>query len=432
MTTWLVAPGGPLKGEIQAPGDKSVSHRAAILTALATGDSRIENYLEAEDTMATLAALGALGVKWRRLGEGMFEVSGAGLAGLQAPAADLNCGNSGTAMRLLAGALAAQPFASRLVGDASLSRRPMERILEPLRAMGANIKAEAGFPPLSIGPAKLKPIDYRLPVASAQVKSCLLLAGLCSGVEVRIGEPVPTRDHSERMLRHLGAGVEFGDGCIRLPAGQQLRGCKISVVGDLSSALFFLVAALLCPGSDLRVCGVGLGRARTGAIEALRDMGAQLETYNRRETGGEPVADLRARHSSLSAIELDGRDAASMIDEYPLIFVAAAAARGRSRFTGLGELRHKESDRLASMAQALAALGVRCRVEGDDMEIEGGSIAGGAVDALGDHRVAMSMSVAGLAAAGPVRIEDCAAVATSFPHFADRARALGWNLQETQ
>ena len=430
MTTWLVAPSGPLRGEIEVPGDKSISHRAALLAALATGNSRIENYLEAEDTMATLAALGTLGVEWRRLGEGLFEVGGGGLKGLQAPAADLDCGNSGTAMRLLAGVLAAQPFASRLVGDASLSRRPMKRILEPLQAMGAKIEATAGCPPLSIGPAELKPINYKLPVASAQVKSCLLLAGLCSGAEVNIEEPVPTRDHSERMLRHLGAAIEVGRGRIRLPANQRLSGGDISVAGDLSSALFFLVAALLCPGSDLRVRGVGLGRARTGALEALRAMGAQLEVLNRRESSGEPVADLRARHSPLSAIELDGRDAASMIDEYPLLFVAAAAARGRSRFTGLGELRHKESDRLASMARALAAVGVEARIEGDGMEIEGGSIAGGAIDAVGDHRVAMSMSVAGLVAAEPVRIEGCAAVATSFPHFADRARALGWNLQE--
>ncbi len=430
MTAWLVAPGGPLRGEITAPGDKSISHRAALLAALATGDSGIENYLEAEDTMATLTALGALGVRWRRLGEGLFEIAGAGLRGLQAPAADLNCGNSGTAMRLLAGVLAAQPFASRLVGDASLSRRPMERILEPLQAMGAKIEATAGSAPLSLGPAELKPINYRLPVASAQVKSCLLLAGLCSGVEVDIEEPVPTRDHSERMLRHLGAAVRFGDGRIQLPARQQLRGGEIKVAGDISSALFFLVAALLCPGSELIVRGVGLGRARTGALKALGDMGARLDLFNRRQCSGEPVADLRARHSSLSAIELKGEDAASMIDEYPLVFVAAAAARGRSRFAGLGELRHKESDRLTSMARALAAVGVGCRIEGDDMEIEGRSIAGGAVETMGDHRVAMSMAVAGLAADGPVRIEDCAAVATSFPHFADRARALGWDLQE--
>ena len=430
MTTWLAAPSGPLRGEIEVPGDKSISHRAALLTALATGDSRIENYLEAEDTLATLAALGAVGVEWRRLGEGSFAVGGVGLKGLQAPAADLDCGNSGTAMRLLAGVLAAQPFASRLVGDASLSRRPMERILKPLRAMGAKIEATAGCPPLSIEPADLKPIDYKLPVASAQVKSCLLLAGLCSGVEVNIAEPVPTRDHSERMLRHLGAAIEVGGGRIRLSANQQLRGGEIGVAGDISSALFFLVAALLCPGSDLVVRGVGLGRARTGALEALRAMGAQLEVLNHRQSSGEPVADLRARHSSLSAIDLDGRDAASMIDEYPLIFVAAAAARGHSRFTGLGELRHKESDRLASMAQALAAVGIGARIKGDGMEVEGGLIAGGTIDAVGDHRVAMSMSVAGLVAAEPVRIEGCAAVATSFPHFADRARALGWDLQE--
>jgi 3-phosphoshikimate 1-carboxyvinyltransferase len=428
---WVASPGKPLRGSIQVPGDKSVSHRALILAAIAEGESLITGFLEGEDTLATARILEQLGVRIDRLGPGRRRIHGVGLHGLRGSDEALDCGNAGTGMRLLAGLLAGQAFQSRLVGDESLSRRPMGRVVEPLSRMGARIESgEGGRPPLIIHVSNdLQAIDYTANVASAQVKSALLLAGLYARGETVVREPQPTRDYTERMLSAFGSSIRFAPGEARLTGGQALQATDIVVPSDFSSAAFFLVAATLVPGSDLSILQVGMNPRRTGLLSALRLMGADIAETAAGEQGGEPVADLRARHAPLRGIELPARLVPDMIDEFPAFFIAAAGAQGPTRVRGVAELRVKESDRLGVMCAALRALGGRVEESADGAVIEGGRLLGGRLDSHGDHRVAMSLAVAGQVAASPIVIADCGNVDTSFPGFADLAGSCGFGLQ---
>jgi 3-phosphoshikimate 1-carboxyvinyltransferase len=416
------------------PGDKSVSHRAIMLAAVAQGETRIEGFLEGEDTRATAAAFAAMGVRIDAPEPGLRIVHGVGLDGLRAASGDLDCGNAGTAMRLLAGLLAGQRFDSLLTGDASLSRRPMARVIEPLRAIGAAISGDAGGrAPLAIaGGRKLRGGDHDLAVASAQVKSALLLAGLYADGPTRVREPHPTRDYTERMLASFGADIAIGsDGWIELQPGRPLRSPgRVRVPGDFSSAAFFIVAACLVPGSELVIQGVGLDPRRAGLLDALRAMGAAIEVSARDDGGddGGTLVDLAVRHAPLHGIEVPAARVPDMIDEFPALFVAAALAHGTTRITGAAELRVKESDRIAVMAVALRNLGARVDERPDGADIHGGALAGGRVDSGGDHRCAMALAVAGQRAAGPVRVADCANVATSFPDFVSLARSCGMRL----
>jgi 3-phosphoshikimate 1-carboxyvinyltransferase len=430
---WSASPGRSLAGEARVPGDKSISHRAVMLGALADGETRIEGFLEGEDTRATAAAFAAMQVRIDAAGDGVRIVHGVGLHGLAPPRAPIDCGNAGTGMRLLAGLLSAQRFDSVLVGDASLSRRPMRRVIEPLARMGARIESgEGGVPPLRIhGNNQLQGIEYECPVASAQVKSAVLLAGLYARGETVVREPHPTRDYTERMLTTLGWQVDFAPGFARLRGGMQLRATPVVVPADFSSAAFFVVAATLVPGSDLILRGVGINPRRTGLLQALGLMGAEISVLDARHEGGEPVADLHVRHARLTGIDVPVELVPDMIDEFPILFVAAAAAAGRTRIRGAAELRVKESDRIAVMAAGLRALGIRVDEAPDGAEITGGPIEGGEVDSHGDHRVAMSFAVAAQRARSAVRILDCANVATSFPGFMELATRLGLGLVET-
>ena len=423
---YRVQPSAPTGGIVRVPGDKSISHRALMLTAIAEGSSRITGFLAGDDCLATLAALQALGVAIERQDDAVT-VHGAGMRGLKPAARELDLGNSGTGLRLLAGLLSAQSFDSVLTGDESLKRRPMERIVAPLERMGARIESRDGRPPLTVrGRHALAGISYELPVASAQVKSAILLAALYASGETHIGEPAPTRDHTERLLRAMGADVEWGDGRVRLRGGQALRSRDVEVPADLSSAAFFVLLALLTPGCEVRVEGVGVNPARTGSLEILREMGADLRLENPRFLGEEPVADLVARSSALRGIRVDPRHVPGAIDEFPVLFAAAAAARGATRFDGVGELRVKESDRIAVMARALERLGIRVEETADGAVVHGGRFDGDAVvESAGDHRIAMALAVAATGAAAPVRIRDVDNVATSFPGFAASLRALG-------
>jgi 3-phosphoshikimate 1-carboxyvinyltransferase len=428
---WIAGPGGPLRGTLEVPGDKSVSHRAVMLAAIAEGRSRITGFLEGEDTRATAAILGRLGVRIEAPAASERIVHGVGLHGLRAAEGPLDCGNAGTGMRLLAGLLAGQGFASTLAGDASLSRRPMGRVIAPLEAMGARIDAQpGGFPPLMIHAKNaLQAIDYETPVASAQVKSAVLLAGLYAQGETRVREPRPTRDYTERMLAAFGWPIEFGPGEARLAGGHRLVGRDVEVPADFSSAAFFLVAASVVPGSDLHLRRVGMNPRRTGLLEALRAMGADITVEAAADAGGEPVADLRVRSAPLHGIEVPEALVADMIDEFPALFVAAAFAEGATVVRGAAELRVKESDRIATMAMALRRLGARIEERDDGAAITGGQLGGGDVDSAGDHRIAMALAVAAQGAGGPVRIRDCANVATSFPGFLDISIGCGMNLQ---
>ncbi len=438
MTTeridWISRPAGPLTGEITVPGDKSISHRAIMLASLADGDSRIDGFLEGEDTRATAAIFAKMGVRIDSPSPSRRIVHGVGLHGLAAPDGVLDCGNAGTGMRLLAGLLAGQAFDTTLTGDASLRKRPMRRVIEPLSAMGARIDAEpGGLPPLHIhGRSNLHGVDYELPVASAQVKSAVLLAGLYADGETVVREPHPTRDYTERMLAAFGWPIGFEPGRARLPGGHRLRATDIVVPADFSSAAFFLVAASIIPGSHLLLRAVGLNPRRTGLLDALRLMGADIREHDTREQGGERVADLEVRHAPLHGIEVPVELVPDMIDEFPILFVAAAAARGTTTVRGAAELRVKESDRIAMMATGLAALGVRIAETPDGAIIEGGRIGGGEVDSATDHRIAMSFVVAAAIADAPVRIHDCANVATSFPGFAELARACGLDVEAAE
>ncbi len=426
--TFTIHPGGRLRGTIRVPGDKSISHRSVIFASIAEGESAISGFLEGEDTLATAAAFRAMGVTIQGPTRGNLTVSGVGLRGLRAPASDLDLGNSGTAMRLLPGVLAGQDFPVTLRGDRSLSARPMGRIMTPLTEMGARIEAADGdTPPVTIhgrGGA-LTAIDYAMPVASAQVKSCILLAGLYAEGRTRVREPAPSRDHTERMLEAFGCDVERGDGVVSVSGASVLRGTAVEVPGDISSAAFFLVGASIARGSDLRIEGVGMNPTRVGCVEVLRAMGARIDIENERRAGGEPVADLRVRGTELNGVNIPPALVPLAIDEFPALFVAAACARGETVLGGARELRVKESDRIAAMAEGLQALGVAAEPLDDGMRIRGGPMGGARVASRGDHRIAMALAMAGLRAGGPVIVDDCANVATSFPGFADLAKGAG-------
>ena len=419
---------GPLRGRIRVPGDKSISHRALMFSALAVGESTITGLLEGEDVMATAAAMRAMGATIERDEGGQWRVHGVGVGSLLQPAEPLDMGNSGTSTRLLMGLVASHPITAQFTGDASLSKRPMGRVTEPLGQMGADFAASEGntLPLTERGLCPAVPITYRLPVASAQVKSAVLLAGLNTPGITTVIEPVPTRDHTERMLTGFGAELwveeENGERVIRLRGEADLKPQQIDVPGDPSSAAFFIVAALVVPGSDVIIENVGLNPTRAGLIEVLRAMGGQIEELDRREIGGEPVADLRVTHSPLQGIEVDPALAPSMIHEFPVLFVAASLAEGTTTTSGLEELRVKESDRLAVMATALAAAGARIEENEDGLEIRGtgGTPLPGTQGPIAthlDHRIAMSMAIAGLASASGVEVDDTSPIATSFPNF---------------
>jgi 3-phosphoshikimate 1-carboxyvinyltransferase len=428
-TDWQSRAGTPLRGEIVVPGDKSVSHRALMFGALAEGVSHIRGFLEGEDTRATAAILGKLGVRFDTPAPGERVVHGVGLHGLRGSADDLDCGNAGTGMRLLAGLLAGQAFDSTLVGDESLSRRPMRRVTDPLGLMGATIDSEDGKPPLRIhAGAKLKGISYQPPVASAQIKSALLLAGLYAEGFTEVIEPHPTRDYTESMLKAFGWPIEYSPGKAKLEGGHRLTAVDVDVPADFSSAAFFIVAACVVPGSEVRLKGVGLNPRRTGLLAALELMGADIAVENERTSGGEEIGDLVVRYRKLHGVALPLDIVPDMIDEFPALFVAAACAEGMTTIRGAAELRVKESDRIASMANGLKACGVLIDELPDGAIIRGGTIGGGSIDSHGDHRIAMSFAIAGLVAAAPVTIGDCANVATSFPGFMELANGLGFNL----
>ena len=422
-------PGAPLRGTIRVPGDKSISHRSIMLGALAVGETRVTGLLEGEDVLATAAAMRAMGAEVERTGSGEWRVHGVGVGALLQPGQALDMGNSGTSTRLLMGLIASHGITASFIGDASLSKRPMGRVIDPLSRMGADFTASPGgtLPLMLRGACPAVPIEYRLPVASAQVKSAVLLAGLNTPGVTTVIEPIPTRDHSERMLRGFGAELTVdvesdGTRVIRIRGEADLKPQVIEVPGDPSSAAFFMVAALVVPGSDLIIENVGLNPTRAGLVEVLRAMGGSIEELNAREVGGEPVADLRVRHSQLKGIAVDPALAPSMIDEFPVLFVAAALAEGTTVTTGLDELRVKESDRLSVMAQALSAAGVRLWEQEDGLTIEGtgGDPLPGTASAIAthlDHRIAMSMAVAGLASRAGVEVDDTRPIATSFPQF---------------
>lgn len=425
---YRVPPASAISGRIVVPGDKSISHRAVIFGAIAEGLTRVSGFLPGEDTLATAAILSSLGVAVDRIGHTELVIAGVGLHGLHGANKALDCGNAGTAMRLLAGLLAGQKFESILVGDESLTRRPMRRVIDPLARMGAVIESsEAGTAPLRISPVeRLTAIDYLCPVASAQIKSCVLLAGLYAEGTTRVTEPAATRDYTERMLAALGADVRVDGLSVELKPGRRLQAGPIMVPGDFSSAAFFLVAGAIAPAGELTIENVGLNPRRTGLLDCLLEMGADIEVLDRRVVAGELVGDLRVRPSKLHGIEVPPARVPDMIDEFPAFSIAAACASGVSRITGAHELRVKESDRLAAMAAGLKILGVAIDEYADGMAIEGREhLGGGTIDSRGDHRIAMSFAIAALRAGAPIEISDCANVDTSFPGFAALATSCG-------
>ncbi|HDS1214466.1 TPA: 3-phosphoshikimate 1-carboxyvinyltransferase [Stenotrophomonas maltophilia] len=428
---WIARKGQPLQGSLTIPGDKSVSHRSVMFAALADGTSHIEGFLEGEDTRATARIFSQLGVRIETPSPSQRVVHGVGIDGLKAPDAPLDCGNAGTGMRLLAGLLAGQSFDCTLIGDESLSGRPMRRVTGPLSLMGARIDTQDdGTPPLHVhGGQTLHGIDFASPVASAQVKSAVLLAGLYAQGETCVTEPHPTRDYTERMLSAFGVDIAFSPGKARLRGGQRLRATDIVVPADFSSAAFYLVAASIIPGSELRLKQVGLNPRRTGLLHALRLMGADITEENPAEQGGEPVADLVVRYAPLKGARIPETLVPDMIDEFPALFVAAAAAEGQTVVSGAAELRVKESDRLAAMASGLRALGMQVDETEDGATLHGGvRLGSGTIESHGDHRIAMAFAIAGQISDGEVRINDIANVATSFPDFDGLARSAGFNL----
>lgn len=429
---FLAEPGGNVTGQIRVPGDKSISHRSIMLGSLAEGTTEVEGFLEGEDALATLQAFRDMGVVIEGPHHGRVTIHGVGLHGLKAPPGPIYLGNSGTSMRLLSGLLAAQSFDTTLTGDASLTKRPMNRVANPLREMGAVIDTAAeGRPPMTIrGGHALKGMDYTLPMASAQVKSCLLLAGLYAEGKTSVTEPAPTRDHTERMLRGFGYPVSVEGATASVESGHKLTATHIEVPGDISSSAFFLVAASIAEGSDLLLEHVGINPTRTGVIDILRLMGADITLQNQREVGGEPVADLRVRSARLKGIDIPEELVPLAIDEFPVLFVAAAVAEGRTILRGAEELRVKESDRIQVMADGLLTLGVKCEPTPDGIIIDGGPIGGGEVHGHGDHRIAMAFSVAALRATAPIRIHDCANVATSFPNFLALCKQVGMRVAQ--
>jgi 3-phosphoshikimate 1-carboxyvinyltransferase len=420
-----------MSGQASMPGDKSISHRAIMLSALAEGQSRIEGFLEGEDTLATARIFTQLGVQVEAPSSHTRIVHGVGLYGLQASTEPLNCGNAGTAMRLLTGLLCAQSFNSQLTGDASLSRRPMARVIGLLEAIGARISAcEGGLAPIQIqGGQVLCAKQTDTLVASAQVKSALTLAALYAKGETRITEPRPTRDYTESMLRTMGWPIEFTPGKVLVHGGARLNAMHINVPGDISSAAFFIAAALLIPDSDITLLNIGINPRRTGILNAFMLMGGRIELLNQRLLSGEPVADIRVRSTILHSIDLPVQWVPDMIDECPIFFVVAALAKGTTRATGLGELRVKESDRINSMVIGLRAMGVVLVETLDSLEIIGGTLHAASIESFADHRIAMSFAVAAQCASGVTEIVDCANVATSFPGFVTLAQTLGLNIE---
>jgi 3-phosphoshikimate 1-carboxyvinyltransferase len=411
---------------VTVPGDKSVSHRALMLGSIAEGRTRVSGFLAGEDCLATLTAMRALGVDIQQPSETEMSIDGVGLHGLSAPASTLDLGNSGTAMRLMAGLLCGQPFDSVLSGDHSLNGRPMGRIIKPLSAMGATINSRDGRPPLEIrGNDQLHALDYEMPVASAQVKSAVLLAGLYAKGTTSVTEPAVTRDHTERMLGSMGVTVISDGGHISLQGGQALRGCDVMVPADLSSAAFVMLAAVLADDADIDIKNVGVNPTRTGVIDILQGMGADISLQNPQLLGQEPVADIRVRSSELRGGVVDPALVSLAIDEFPVLFVAAAAASGTTEFSGIGELRVKESDRIAAMSEGLRVLGIQVDESADGAVVHGGRFGGGTVQSHGDHRIAMSLAIAGSVASAPVVVEDVAAVDTSFPGFCECMAAIG-------
>ncbi len=425
---FIVAPGGALKGTIRVPGDKSISHRSIMFGSLAEGTTHVSGFLQGEDSLNTLRAFRAMGVNIEGPdNHGKVVIHGVGMKGLKAPQKALDLGNSGTSMRLMAGLLSGQGFDVELAGDRSLSKRPMKRVTDPLALMGAKVETEeGGRPPLRIhGGQAMKGIDYVMPMASAQVKSCLLLAGMYAQGKTCVTEPAPTRDHTERMLTAFGYPVSRQDATLCIEGGGKLTACDIDVPSDISSAAFFLVGASIAQDSDLTLQHVGINPTRTGIIDILRLMGANIELLNTREVGGEPVADIRIRSSQLKGAVIPESLVPLAIDEFPVIFVAAACAQGETVVTGARELRVKESDRIQVMADGLQALGVDATPTDDGMVIKGGSINGGRVYAHDDHRIAMAFTMAALRASGEIYIEDCINVSTSFPDFVELANQAG-------
>ena len=411
---------------VTVPGDKSVSHRALMLGSIAEGRTRVSGFLAGEDCLATLTAMRALGVDIQQPSETEMSIDGVGLHGLSAPASNLDLGNSGTAMRLMTGLLCGQPFDCVLSGDHSLNGRPMGRIIKPLSAMGATINSRDGRPPLEIrGSDQLHALDYEMPVASAQVKSAVLLAGLYAKGTTSVTEPAVTRDHTERMLGSMGVTVISDGGHISLQGGQALRGCDVMVPADLSSAAFVMLAAVLADDADIEIKNVGVNPTRTGVIDILQGMGADISLQNPQLLGQEPVADIRVRSSELRGGVVDPALVSLAIDEFPVLFVAAAAASGTTEFSGIGELRVKESDRIAAMSEGLRVLGIQVDESADGAVVHGGRFGGGTVQSHGDHRIAMSLAIAGSVASAPVVVEDVAAVDTSFPGFCECMAAIG-------
>lgn len=424
---YRVLPGGSLNGALRVPGDKSISHRSIMIGSLAEGVTQVTGFLEGEDSLATLKAFRAMGVRIDGPESGRVTIHGVGMHGLKAPEKPLYLGNSGTSMRLLAGLLAGQTFAVEMTGDESLSRRPMKRVTDPLRQMGAEIETTpAGTPPIRLScTTKLAALDYVMPMASAQVKSCLLLAGMYAQGTTCVTEPAPTRDHSERMLTAFGYPVERVGNRVCIQGGGKLRAVDIDVPADISSATFFMVGAAIAPGSDVLLSHVGINPTRIGIINILRQMGGDLQILNERVVGGEPVADIRVRHSKLYGIRIPEDQVPLAIDEFPALFVAAACAEGETVLTGAEELRVKESDRIQVMADGLATLGIDAQPTPDGMVIQGGQLSSGVVDSHGDHRIAMAFAMAALRAQGEIHILDCANVNTSFPDFVELAQGVG-------
>jgi len=429
--TFQVFPDGKLHGHCRVAGDKSISHRAIMLGAIAEGETYISGFLQGEDTLATLAAFQSMGVKIQR-NQDVVKIQGVGLHGLKKPENELYLGNSGTSMRLLSGLLAAQSFDTILTGDPSLSKRPMRRVTDPLSKMGAKITStENGTPPLQIfGNQKLQGIEYVMPMASAQVKSSILLAGLYAEGTTCVIEPAPTRDHSERMLQGFGYEIQRHGAQVCLKGGGKLFAKNIDVPADISSAAFFLVGAIISTNSELYIEHVGINPTRTGILDILNLMGANIQILNKREIGGEPVADLLVKSSTLKGIQIPEELVPLAIDEFPAIFIAAACAEGDTVLTGAEELRVKESDRIQVMADGLKVLGIDAQPTPDGMIIRGGQFSGGEIDSHGDHRIAMSFAMASLRAKNPIKIKDCANVATSFPNFVELASRLGLNIEQ--
>ncbi len=429
LLDYVIEPTALTSGTVCVPGDKSISHRALILGAIADGQTEVEGFLAGEDCRQTLAALRSLGVSIDHVDDVTVRVDGVGMSGLSEPGEPLDFGNSGTGMRLLAGLLCGQRFDSTLTGDESLTARPMQRIIEPLSLMGASIESDDGRPPLLIhGGYELAGIDYALPVASAQVKSAILLAGLYAKGETSVMEPAVTRDHTERMLKLMGANIESDCGRIRIQATGQLNATKIQVPGDLSSAAFLILAALIAKDAEIVIRSVGVNPTRTGSIDILREMGGDISIESPQLLGQEPVADIRVRSSALHGIAVDSSLVSLAIDEFPVLFIAASVAEGTTRFSGIGELRVKESDRITAMAEGLRQMGVNIDESEDGAEIHGGELAGGTVDSYGDHRVAMSFAVAATVAKTALRVRNTDAVDTSFPGFSAVLGSLGVNL----